>query len=146
MLVGCTENHSKDVCRMLNLTKNSIINSQDIIWLNKTYGEWKNNKITISTAEDDTIELPTGIDKWKSITIATKHNEDEEIDLDKKDFRDMRKSESWFSSQATKVVEDYNHEREISLDQFGFFSTEIIKEPIIYEEAINSEQNEDHLK
>jgi hypothetical protein len=57
---------------MLNLTKNSIINSQDIIWLNKTYGEWKNDKTTISTAEDDTIELLTGVDKRKSIKNATK--------------------------------------------------------------------------
>jgi hypothetical protein len=35
--VGYTEYHSRDVYRMLNLTTNSIINSQDIIWLNKTY-------------------------------------------------------------------------------------------------------------
>jgi hypothetical protein len=47
---------------MLNLNTNSIIDSRDIIWLNKTYGERKNNKTTISTAEDDTTELPTGID------------------------------------------------------------------------------------
>jgi hypothetical protein len=62
MFVGYTEHHSRDVYRILNLTTNSIINSRDIIWLNKTYGEWKNNKTTISTAEDDTTELPTGID------------------------------------------------------------------------------------
>jgi hypothetical protein len=36
MLVGYTENHSRDVHRMLNLTTNSIINPQDIIWLNNT--------------------------------------------------------------------------------------------------------------
>jgi hypothetical protein len=43
MFVGYTEHHSRYVYRMLNLTTNSIINSRDIIWLNKTYGEWKNN-------------------------------------------------------------------------------------------------------
>jgi hypothetical protein len=48
---------------MFNLTTNSMINSRDIICLNKTYGEWINNKTTISTAEDDNIELLTGIDK-----------------------------------------------------------------------------------
>jgi transposase InsO family protein len=36
MFVGYTEHHSRDVYRMLNLTTNSIINSRDIIWLNKT--------------------------------------------------------------------------------------------------------------
>jgi hypothetical protein len=39
MFVGYTEHHSRDIYRMLNLTTNSIINSRDIIWLNKTYGE-----------------------------------------------------------------------------------------------------------
>jgi hypothetical protein len=62
IFVGYTEHHSRDVYRMLNLTTNEIINSREIIWINKTYREWKNNKTTISTAEDDTIELPTGID------------------------------------------------------------------------------------
>jgi hypothetical protein len=52
--------------------------------LNKTYGEWKNNKTTISTAEDDTIELLTGIDKRKLITNATNGTEDEGNESDKK--------------------------------------------------------------
>jgi hypothetical protein len=39
MFVAYTEHQSRDVYRMLNLTTNSIINSKDIIWLNKTYGE-----------------------------------------------------------------------------------------------------------
>jgi hypothetical protein len=74
--------------------------------LNKTCGEWKNNKTTISTAEDDTIELPTGIDKSKSITNVTKDNEYEGNESDKKDFRAMRKLEGLFNPQATKAVED----------------------------------------
>jgi hypothetical protein len=59
--------------------------------------------------------------------------------LDKKVFRDMRKLESWFNPQATKAVEDYNHGRKTTLDQvnLALFSTEINKEPTIYEEAIN---------
>jgi hypothetical protein len=59
----------------------------------------------------------------------------------------MRKSESWFNPQAPKVVEDYNHGRERKLDQINLalFSTEIVKEPTTYEEAINSEQKEDQL-
>jgi hypothetical protein len=67
---------------MLNLTTNAISNSRDIIWLNKTYGEWKNNKTKISTAEDDTIELPIGIDKRKFTTNLTKDTEDEGNELD----------------------------------------------------------------
>jgi hypothetical protein len=93
MFVGYTEYHSSNVYRMLNLTTNSIINSQDIIWLNKTYGKWKNNKTTISTTEDDTIELPNGIEKSKSTTNATKDTENEGNESDKKVFRAMRKLE-----------------------------------------------------
>jgi hypothetical protein len=102
---------------MLNLTTNSIINSQDIIWLNKTYGEWKNNKTTISTAKNDTIELPTGIDERELITNATMDTEDDDNDSDMKVFRAMKKLENLFNPQANKVVEDYNHGRKITLDQ-----------------------------
>jgi hypothetical protein len=114
---------------MLNSTTNSIINSQDIIWLNKTCGERKNNKTTISTAEDDNIELATGIDKRKLTTKATKDNEKEGNDSEKKVFRAMRKLEIWFNPQATKSVEYYNHGREMTLDQDNLFlfPTEIIK-------------------
>jgi hypothetical protein len=98
MFVGYTEQHSRDVYRMLNSTTKSIIDSQDIIWLNKIYGERKNNKTTISTVEDDSIELLTGIDKWKLTTNATKETEDESNKLDKKVLRTMRKSESWFNT------------------------------------------------
>jgi hypothetical protein len=76
MFVGYTEHHSRDVYRMLNLTTNSKINSRDIIWLNKTYKEWKENKTTIFNVEDDILELPTGVNKVKLIKNATKETED----------------------------------------------------------------------
>jgi hypothetical protein len=47
MFVGYTEHHSRDVYRMLDLATNSIIDSRDIVWLNKTYKEWKENKAKI---------------------------------------------------------------------------------------------------
>jgi hypothetical protein len=146
--VGYTEHHSRDVYRMLNLITNTIINSRDIIWLNKTYGEWKNNKTTISTAEDDTIELPTGIDNRKLTENATKDAEDESNKSDKKVFRVMRKLESWFNPETTKAVENYNHGREMTLDQVDLtlFSTEIIKEPTAYEESISCEKKENQIK
>jgi hypothetical protein len=86
--------------------------------LNKTYGEWKNNKTIISTAEDDTMELPTGIDKRKLNTNAKKDTEDEGNELDERVLRAMDKLEKWFNPPATKVVEDYNHGREMTLDKF----------------------------
>jgi hypothetical protein len=84
MFVGYTEHHSRDVYRMLNLTTKSIINSQDIIRLNKTYKEWKENKATIFNVEDDIIELPTGVDKVILTENAIKETEDESNKSDRK--------------------------------------------------------------
>jgi hypothetical protein len=84
MFVGYTEHHSRDGYRMLNLTTSSIITSQDIIWLNKTYREWKDNRATIFNVEDDSFEFPTGVDKIKSTENATKETEDESNKSDKK--------------------------------------------------------------
>jgi hypothetical protein len=81
------------VYRMLNLTTNSVINSCDIIWLNKAYKEWKNSITIISAVEEETIELPTGIDKIKISTNATKEIEDESKKSDKKVFMEMKKLE-----------------------------------------------------
>jgi hypothetical protein len=148
MFVGYTEHHSRDAYRMLNLSTNSIINSQDIIWLNKTYREWKENKATIFNVEDDTTELLTGVDKIKLTENARKETEDESNESDKKVFRAMRKLESWVNPEAIKAVENYNHGREMTLDQvnLALFSTVMIKEPTTYEEAINCEQKEDQIK
>jgi hypothetical protein len=81
-------------------------------------------------------------------TNTTKNTEDEGNESDKKVFIAMRKLEIWFNPQATKVVEDYNHGRQITLDQvkLTLISKEIIKEPTTYEEAINSEQKEDQIE
>jgi hypothetical protein len=148
MFVGYTEHHSRDIYRMLNLTTNSIINPRDIIWLNKTYKEWKENKATIFNVEDDILELPTGVDKVKLIENATKETKDENNKLDKKFFRAMRKLESWFNPEATKVVEDYSHGREITLDHvnLALFYTVTVKERTTYEGAINFEKKEDQIK
>jgi ABC-type amino acid transport substrate-binding protein len=68
--------------------------------------------------------------------------------LDKKVFRAMRKLESWFNPEATKAVENDNHGREMTLDQvnLALFSTDIVKEPSTYEEAIHCEQKKDQIK
>jgi hypothetical protein len=37
MFMGYSINHAHDVCRMLNIEKKKIINSRDIVWMNKVY-------------------------------------------------------------------------------------------------------------
>ena len=53
MFVGYTENHSRDVYRMLNLETHGIINSRDIVWLNKMHKDWIKDKSTITKTDDD---------------------------------------------------------------------------------------------
>jgi hypothetical protein len=136
MLAGYTENQPID--RMINLTTNSITHSRDIIWLNKTYNEWNNSKTTIPEYEEQTIELPTGIEKTKLGKNSTKDTEDSA----------MKKLESWFNLQATRAVEAYNYGREIKLDKVNLtlFSMYFIKEPSTYEEALNRERREYQMK
>jgi hypothetical protein len=74
--------------------------------LNKTYKEWKNAKTTISADKEETIQLPTGIDKAISNTNTKKDTENESNKSDEKVSRAMKKSESWFNPQVTREVGD----------------------------------------
>jgi histone deacetylase 1/2 len=47
LLLGRAKDHFRDVYRFLNLKTRKIIQSRDVLWLNKSYGDWK--------------ELPTAI-------------------------------------------------------------------------------------
>ena len=57
MLLGCVQNHNGDAYRMLNLSKKCILLSRDIIWINKTYGEYisrkENTKANIYILQDE---------------------------------------------------------------------------------------------
>ena len=142
IFVGYTENHSKDVYRMLNLKTNAIINSRDIIWLKNMYTDWLKNKLmTKIDDEEDSIELPTGNKR----NFASNDDEIDKKNKDEKVIRAMKKLESWFNPQATKVIEDHNHGREILLEQvnLALLTTDFMKEPSSFEEAINCKRKED---
>jgi hypothetical protein len=63
----------------------------------------------------------------------------EEDKSDTKVYRALKKLESAFNPHAKKAIDDYNHGREISLEQvnFALFTTNVIKEPSSCKEAIN---------
>jgi hypothetical protein len=54
MMLGYTDNHAKDVYRMLNLETNRILLTRDIIWLKKMYGAWKTSDAD-NTSDDESI-------------------------------------------------------------------------------------------
>jgi hypothetical protein len=95
-----------------------------------------------------TVELPTGIEKTKSITNSTKDTKDESNKLNKKGFREMKMLESWFIPQVTRAVEDYIYGKELTFDEviLELFSADFIKEPTNYEQALNYGRKEDQIK
>jgi hypothetical protein len=40
MFIGCPPNHSHNVFQFLVLSRRSIITSRNVVWLNKTYGDF----------------------------------------------------------------------------------------------------------
>jgi Reverse transcriptase (RNA-dependent DNA polymerase)/gag-polypeptide of LTR copia-type/Zinc knuckle len=145
IFVGYAENHSKDVYRMLNLETNAIINSRDIIWLKKMQKDWLKNKLMTIIEEEDVMELPIGNERNNVEEAIPNVDEIAKKKANNRVVREMKKLESWFNPQATKVIEDYDRGRAISLEQvnLALFTTAFIKEPSSFEEAVNCEKQED---
>jgi hypothetical protein len=131
IFVGYAENHSKDVFRTLNLETNAIINSRDIIWLKKMHKDWLKIKFMSIIEEEDVVELPTGNENKKFEETAPDVDENPKKNINERVVCEMRKLESWFNPQATKVIEDYDHGRELSLEQvnLALFTPALVKEP-----------------
>ena len=53
MFLGYAKNHTGGTLRMLNLRTKNIVLNRDVIWLNKTYGEYVSRKE--NTKEDSYI-------------------------------------------------------------------------------------------
>jgi hypothetical protein len=53
MFMGYSSNHAHDVYRMLNIETKKIINSRDIVWMNKVYKDWKDQKDKKKSEVDD---------------------------------------------------------------------------------------------
>jgi hypothetical protein len=53
LFLGYGRNQAEDVYRMFNLETRKVITTRDVIWLNKTYGEFKKTKTEPSTEDDD---------------------------------------------------------------------------------------------
>jgi hypothetical protein len=145
IFVGYAENHSRDVYRMLNLDTNAIIKARDIIWLKKMHVDWLKNKSTTNLEEEDVLELPTGNESNKVEEEATNVDVDKKKKTNEKIVCEMRKLESWFNPQATKIVNEFDCRREIVLEQvnLALLTTTFTKEPSSFEEAINCENKDD---
>jgi hypothetical protein len=62
VFVGYPSNHANDVYRLLNLKTNHVIKSRDVIWSNKTYGEWIKSKDHPKMTDDDLSDTEIDLD------------------------------------------------------------------------------------
>jgi hypothetical protein len=139
MFMGYSIKHAHDVYRMSNIETKKIINSRDIIWMNKVYKDWKDQKDKKKNEvddEDDVVEP-----KIQAANKTQKEVQEEKV-LDKQErakvYRNLRQLESSFNPEAAKIVERIEQGREILLDHanFAFFGVGTVeKEPTIFEEA-----------
>jgi hypothetical protein len=57
--LGPSIDHGRDTYRFLNLTTKRVINTRDITWLQKVYGEWKGLSKPSPLGEAAVIPIPT---------------------------------------------------------------------------------------
>jgi hypothetical protein len=103
------------------------------------------NKSTTNLEEEDVLELPKGNESNKVEEEATNVDVYKKQKTNEKIVREMRKLESWFNPQATKIVDGFDRGREIVLEQvnLALLTTSLTKEPCSFEEAINCENKDD---
>jgi hypothetical protein len=109
--------------------------------------DWLKNKSTMNLEEEDVLELLTGNESNKVEEEAThvNVNKKKKKKTNEKIVCEMRKLESWFNPQATKIVDELDRGREIVLEQvnLALLTTSLSKEPSSFEEAINCENKDD---
>jgi hypothetical protein len=75
------------------------------------------NKSTTNLQEKDVLELPTGNESNKIEEEATNVDVDMTKNTNERIVREMRKFESCFNPQATKIVDEFDGGRKIVLEQ-----------------------------
>ena len=96
MFIGYPTNHSNDVFQFMVLSRRSIITSRNVVWINKSYGNYMNVPEAdrtlfidpIPSEEDiddelvDSDELPDGLDILEGVANNPQHDEDDDDDDD----------------------------------------------------------------
>ena len=145
MFTGYPPNHACDVYRMLNLKTKHIFNSRDIVWLNKSFGEWdkKDEEVNTEIDEQDEDEFIEEVRKEPDAPVDT-----EERSPKPKLLSQMKKLQGWFNPEASRIVETLKSGREMILDQadIAMMMLEGPMEPVSFDEAFNHSELESRVK
>ena len=82
MFIGYSKDHKEDVYHMLNISTLKVKNTHNVIWLNKSYREWKGIK-GYSLHEFEVIKKPSSdTDSSDSVTNANKTTAEKDTSSD----------------------------------------------------------------
>jgi hypothetical protein len=145
MFVGYPPSYACDFYMMLNLKTKHSLKSREIVWLNKSFGEWDkkveefNNEIN----EQDEDELIEEIRKEPDAPV-----DDEEKSPKPKLLNRMKKLQGWFNPEASRIFERLKSGREMILDQvdIAMMMLEGPMEPASFDEAFNDSDLDSRTK
>jgi Reverse transcriptase (RNA-dependent DNA polymerase) len=138
--MGYSVDHSNDFFSMLNPNTSRIINSRDVIWLGTSFKIWSN---TDPQSEKNDIDDDLGDLILKHIERSQVNNEIQPEIKERakvKLYRQLKRLESSFNPEASKIIENIEQGREIQLDQvnFALFSASASElEPTSFNDAWN---------
>jgi hypothetical protein len=98
-------NHASDFYRLLNMKTNHVIKSRDVIWLNKTYGEWMKSKDHPKMTEDDLSDTEVDLDKHAEPKESESSDKRLETAQNKKALKQISKLKSWFNPDPSRFME-----------------------------------------
>jgi len=146
VFVGYPKGHSNDVYRLLNPETNQIINSRDIIWLNKTYGQWMKSKDSLEKVEDDSSDSELDI-------VATKEKMEAPAKMDEtaknaKVLKEISKLKSWFNPDPSRFIEEKDSGRDLIVEKadVALNAVELVEEPKTFEEAYFHPDSDQKMK
>jgi hypothetical protein len=145
MFVGYSVDHAHDVYRMLNLETDHVINSRVIKWLKLYHKDWinKSNQLEriANNDDDNNVIEPLMIREVNNGSESNTNSTQPEV-TDKsnlKIYRQMKRLESSFNPEASKIIDNFEQGREILLDSVNvaLICGNVVKELKSFDDAWN---------
>jgi hypothetical protein len=129
VFVGYPSNHARDVYRLLKLKTNHVIKSRDVIWSNKTYGEWMKLKDHPKMTGDDLSDTEVEIDNHPEPKELELSDKNIKIAQNKKALKQISKSKSWFNPDPSRFMEVQDSGRDLVVEStnFAFNSLDLVE-------------------
>jgi hypothetical protein len=154
MFVGYSVGHVHDVYCMLNLETNHVLNFGDIKWLRLHHKDWINKsnqveRIANDNDDDNVIEslmIQKVINGSESNTNSTQPEVNDKSNL--KIYCQMKRLESSFNPEASKIIDNFEQGRGILLDSvhLALICGNVMKEPKSFDDAWNCSDPDQRTK